>query len=144
MSELPAELSPHRDDAWPQTRVQRAEHGLTGPGVVVVVLAGSLVGLLIDRFTIDSGLIFAVAFIASSVYAALQVRPSDLLSALIVPPLVFLLLAVGESVVDSSGGGWSDHILDLASQLATEAPALWLGTLAAAAIVLVRKRTLRS
>ncbi len=140
MSELPADLTPRRDDATaPKARVQRAEHGLTAPGVVVIVLAGSLVGLLIDRFTVDSGLIYAVAFVASSVYAALQVRPSDLLSAVIVPPLVFFVLALGASLLDSSGGGWSDHVLDLVSQLATRAPALWLATVAAAVIVLVRR-----
>ncbi len=141
MSQLPADLTPRSDDATaPRARVQRAEHGLTAPGVVVIVLAGSLVGLLIDRFTIDSGLIFGVAFIASSVYAAVQVRPRDLLSAVIVPPLVFFLLAVGASILDGSGGGWSDHVLDLLSQLATRAPALWVATVAAAAIVLVRHR----
>jgi hypothetical protein len=140
VSELPADLTPRRDATpTPAPRVQRAEHGLTAPGVVVIVLAGSLVGLLIDRFTVDSGWIYSVAFIASTVYAALQVRPRDLLSAVIVPPLVFLLLAIGASMLDGTGGGWSDHVLDLVSQLAIGAPALWVATGAAAAIVLVRR-----
>ena len=122
----------------PLPRVQRAEHGLTAPGVAVVVLAGSLVGLLIDAFTIDSGTIFGVAYVASCVYAALQVRRRDLLAAVVVPPLVFLVLTVGELLFNGTGGGLSDRVLDLVSELATHAPALWTGTVLAAIIVGVR------
>ncbi len=145
MTELPPELSPRAPSTAkkPKARppsTQGAQHGLTSAGVVVIVLAGSLVGLLIDRFTLDSGLIFGVAFVAASVYAALQVRPSHLLTAVIVPPLVFFVLALGEAIVDSATRAVSDLTLDVVSTLAISAPALWAGTLAAGVIVLVRWR----
>lgn len=120
-------------------RVQRAEVGLTAPGVAVVVLAGSLVGLLIDAFTLDSGTIFAIAFVASCAYAAVQVRRRDLLAAVVIPPLVFLVLVVGRALIDpSSTTSLSARLLDVASELATQAPALWVGTGVAAVIVLIR------
>ncbi len=147
MSELPPSMSPRQEPAASfadlparPAGVQRAQHGLTTPGVVVIVVAFSLVGWLVDRFTLDNGTIFAVAFIASCVYVALQVRRRDLLAAVIVPPLVFAALTVVKSLVDNRTGGWSDQVLDIVSELATEAPALWAGTALAAVIVVVRWR----
>ncbi len=147
MTELPPSLSPRPPGSAGASasnqapRVQRAEHGLTSPGVAVVVFAGTLVGLLIDAFTIDSGVIVGVAFVASCLYAALQVRRSDLLAAVLVPPLVFLVLTVGrELIAPESSGGLSTKVLQVASDLATAAPALWAGTALAGVVVAVRWR----
>lgn len=122
-------------------RVQRAEVGLTAPGVAVVVLAGTLVGLIIDRFTVDSGTVFGVAYVLSCGYAALQVRRRDLAAAVVIPPLIFGVLVTGRALVDpDTWHTMSARTLQVASDLATLAPALWIGTALAAVIVLVRWR----
>lgn len=164
MSELPPALSPRgrKAEAAPQTdgppradaaaaapvvpsattpRVQVSDSGLTAPGVFVVVLTVTLVGLIIDAFTIDSGWIFGVLFVLSSGYAALQVRRRDLPWAVIAPPLVFLLLTLGREIIDpGAGSGLSSRLLDVTARLAESAPALWAGTALAGVIVLVRWR----
>ena len=47
-------------------------------------------------------------------------------------------LTVGELLFNGTGGGLTDRVLDLVSELATHAPALWTGTVLAAIIVGVR------
>jgi hypothetical protein len=112
--------------------------GLTAPGVVVVVLAGSLVGLLLDTFTGgDLGWVFGSLFALSCVYAALQVRRSDLAAAAITPPLVFAALLLVHSLVGGSGG-LRTQVIEAMVNLIDLAPKLWLGTGLAVTIVLVR------
>jgi hypothetical protein len=140
---LPAKPGPPASPVKPTgpPRVQRAEAGLTAPGVVVVVVAVSLVGLLVDRFTVDSGTVFGVAYVLACGYAALQVRRRDLVAAVVLPPLIFFLLVTGRALVDSgSSHTMSARSLQVASDLATLAPFLWIGTALAAVIVLVRWR----
>lgn len=149
MTELPPSLSPRppgsasaQGPAADGPRVQRSEAGLTAPGVAVVVLAATLVGVLVDRFTVDSGVVFGVAYVASCIYVALQVRRRDLLAAVVVPPLVFFVLTTARALFDPGASHTtSARMLTVASDLATLAPALWIGTALAALIVLVRWRT---
>jgi len=128
----------------PATRVQRGSaSGLTAPGVAVIVLAASALGAVIDSIVrSDLGPFFAVLFIASSVYAATQVRRRDLLAAVIVPPLVFLTILGVHELVSPTGRSRAliDLVGDLVSTLALNAPTLWIGTGAAAVIVFVRHR----
>jgi hypothetical protein len=131
----------------PAPRVQRASGaGLTSPGVVVVVLAASVVGAVIDT-TVgnDLGPFFAALFVASSLYAALQVRRRDFLTAVIVPPLVFLAILGGHEILAPTGTSRAaiDLAGDLLSALALNAPTLWVGTAAAAVVVFVRHRRRR-
>jgi hypothetical protein len=124
-----------------KARVQGAEAGLTAPGVAVVVLAGTLVGLIIDRFTVDSGMVFGVAYVLSCGYAALQVRRRDLVAALVIPPLIFAVLVTGRALVNpDTSPTMSARTLQVASDLATLAPAVWIGTALATVIVIVRWR----
>lgn len=114
--------------------------GLTVPGVVVVGLAISLVGLLLDLFTGGGvGWLFGCSFVASSAYTALQVRRPDLLAAVIVPPLLFVLLLLVAALVDGSGGPLT-RLGDVAVDLVGLGPYLWVGTGLAGAIVLYRRR----
>jgi hypothetical protein len=141
---VPDPSPPHKQ---PAPRVQRGSaHGLTAPGVAVVVLAASVVGAVIDT-TIgdDLGPLFAVLFVASSVYAATQVRRTDLLAAVIVPPIVFLLVIGAHEILSPTGKSRAliDISGDLFSALALNAPTLWIGTLGAGAVVLVRYRRRR-
>lgn len=115
--------------------------GLTVAGVVVVVLVGSLVGLLIDAMTgTGLGWIFGLFFAAASAYGALKVRPADLAAGVIVPPLVFAVL-VGLYVLTTGSGGLKTQVADGAVALIDQGPQLWLGTGLALVIVLVRWRT---
>ena len=121
--------------------VQRGTVGLTAPGVFVIVLAAGLVGMLVDAFTVDSGWIFGVVFVIACAYAALQVRRRDLLWAVIAPPLVYLVLTIGREIVDpGTRGNVTDRALDVVSRLAEQAPALWVATVVAGVIVLIRWR----
>ncbi|HTY73709.1 MAG TPA: DUF6542 domain-containing protein [Actinomycetes bacterium] len=125
-----------------QPRVQRGSNsGLTAPGVAVVVFAGSLLGAVVDT-TIGNGLgtFFSVLFVASSVYAAVRVRPRNFLAAVVVPPLVFLLILGFHQLLAPTGHSRSlvDLTGDVISALALGAPTLWAGTVAAAAVVAVR------
>ena len=127
-----------------KARVQRGgAPGLTAPGVAVIVLGASALGAVIDSIVRgDLGTFFAIMFVASSVYAATQVRRRDLLAAVIVPPLVFLTILGVHELVSPTGTSRAliDLVGDLVSTLALNAPTLWLGTGAAAVIVFVRHR----
>lgn len=116
-------------------RTYAAPAGLTTPGVYVVVLAGSLVGLLLDVFTGGGiGWIFGCVFIASCAYAALEVRRRDRLAAVTAPPLVFALLMLVDNLVRGDGDV-SARLVKAANSLLTYGPMLWIGVLVAAAIV---------
>ena len=115
-----------------------APAGLTRSGVYVVVLAGSLVGLQVDVFTGGGvGWIFGVVFCASCVYAALEVRASDRLAAVIAPPLVFALLMLLDNLARGSGDVAS-RLINTANDLLRYGPMLWTGTALAIAVVLAR------
>jgi hypothetical protein len=116
--------------------------GLSAAGVVVIVLAGSTVGMIIDAVTGGGiGWIFGAFFILSSLYAALQVRTRDRLSAAIVPPLVFALLILVNGV--ANGGGLATIAVKTANDLLTYGPMLWIGTGLACAVVGYRTWRLR-
>ena len=109
--------------------------GLTAPGVVVVVFAGSLVGLLLDVFTgAGVGWLFGVFFIASSGYAALQVRRADRIAAVIAPPLVFAVLVMADKFIGSTGDVFAKSVGALNSLL-DYGPMLWIGSGLAVVII---------
>jgi len=126
-----------------QARTYDGGHGLTAPGVAVVVLAVSLVAMLVDAFTGGGiGWLFGGCFVAASAYAAAQVRQSDLIWAVIDPPLVFALL-IGAYTVATKPGGYLTKSVDVLNSLLDYGPMLWLGTGVAAAIVGYRYWTVR-
>ena len=130
----PAE-HPAEHPAAESPRIHTAPAGLTTPGVYVVVLAGSLVGLLIDVFTGGGiGWIFGLVFIASSAYAALEVRTSDRLAAVTAPPLVFALLLFLDNLA-SAGGDLVTRVANAANDLLKYGPMLWIGVAVAAVII---------
>jgi hypothetical protein len=140
----PPEPPPARPVKDAKPRVQRGGvPGLTAAGVAVIVLAASTLGAVIDSIVGDDlGPFFAVLFVASSVYAATQVRRRDLLAAVIVPPLVFLTILGAHEILSPTGKSQAaiDLMGDLVSSLALNAPTLWVGTGAAAVVVFVRHR----
>ena len=117
--------------------------GLTATGVAVVVLALSLVGLLVDAFTGGGiGWLFGACFVASSAYAAAQVRQRDLVWAVIDPPLVFALLVMLYALATKAGDLLNKAVSGL-NNLLDYGPMLWVGTGLAAAIAGYRFWTFR-
>jgi predicted lipid-binding transport protein (Tim44 family) len=101
--------------------------GLTAAGVVVVVFAASLVGMLLDVFTGSGvGWLFGGFFIVSSAYAAMQVRRADRAAALIAPPLVFAVLVMADEFIASPGQFLSKAVSGV-NALLDYGPMLWIG-----------------
>jgi hypothetical protein len=113
----------------------RSSSGLTAAGVVVVLLAVSLVGLLLDVFTgAGIGWVFGGFFVAACAYVASQVRRGELIWAVIAPPLVFAVL-VGVHAMVTAAGGLLGKVAQAMNSLLDYGPMLWVGTAVAAAIV---------
>ena len=105
--------------------------GLTSAGVYVLLGAAALIGA-VASWTLTDGLgpIFTIFFVAGTVYVATQVRRSDLWSAVIAPPLVFLVLVVTRELVAPESGSRAlvDIGYDIFQTLALMAPTLWGAT----------------
>ncbi len=127
--------TPAEHPAPESPRTYSAPAGLTTPGVFVVVLAGSLVGLLLDVFTGGgTGWIFAIALIASSAYAAVGVRPSDRLAAVSAPPLVFAGLMLLDNLI-AGNGDLVTRLANAANDLLKYGPMLWIAETVTIAVV---------
>lgn len=116
--------------------------GLTAFGAVAIALVLGLVGGAYDVFT-GSGLrlVFAVSFVVGSALAALLVHREDLKAAVIMPPLVYLVLAFVGGVVEQTGTGSSfltQQALEMANALVLGAPVLLAATALALGIAVVR------
>jgi Domain of unknown function (DUF6542) len=118
--------------------------GVTGRGtVVLIVVVTAVVGLLEVVIGGHRGHLFGIAFAATSAAGALVVRRRDLPVAMIAPPLLYTLLIVLMSAIDTkdaTGSLRSREAVYLANAFVTGAPAMWTGTAAAAAIGWYRLR----
>jgi hypothetical protein len=118
--------------------------GVTGRGtVVLIVVVTAVVGLLEVVIGGHRGHLFGIAFAATSAVGALVVRRRDLAVAMIAPPLLYTLLIVAMSTIDTkdaTGGLGSREAVYLANAFVTGAPAMWIGTAAAVAIGWYRLR----
>ena len=106
--------------------------GLTATGAVTIALVLGLAGGAYDVLT-GSGLrtVFAVAFVVGCALAALTVHHEDLLAAVIMPPLVYLVLAFVGGVVEQTGQTGSflaQQSLEMANSLILDAPVLLTAT----------------
>ena len=116
--------------------------GLTAAGAVVVALVLGVVGATYDVAT-GSGLgtAFAVCFVAGCAIAALRVHREDLVAAVVMPPLVYLLLALLSGLAErdvSSGGFVTSQALELFNALVLGAPTLMAATAAAGVVAAAR------
>ncbi|MCU1589474.1 MAG: hypothetical protein JWP11_730 [Frankiales bacterium] len=116
--------------------------GLTAVGAVTVALVLGAAGGLIDVMT-GPGLrtVFALSFIAGCAFAALRVHREDLVAAVIMPPLVYVVLALlaGAFSKTAGVGGWmTRQALELATSLVLGAPVLLTATAVAFVIAVVR------
>jgi len=118
------------------------QRGLTATGAVAVALLLGLAGGAFDVLT-GSGLreVFAIAFIVGCALAALLVHREDLFAAVVMPPLVYVVLAfVGAAMEGTSGAGsfLTQQAFEMASSLVLGAPVLLTATGVALLIAVVR------
>jgi hypothetical protein len=118
--------------------------GVTGRGIVVLILlVTGVVGLIEVTLAGHRGHAFAIAFVATSVMGALVVRRRDLPTAIIAPPLLYCVLIVAMSTIDTSdetGGLLTREGVYIGNAFVTGAPAVWAGTVAAVLIAWYRSR----
>lgn len=119
--------------------------GLTATGAVALALALGLVGGAVDVLT-GSGLreVFAVSFVTGCLLAAALVHREDLVASVVMPPLVYVVLALLAGLVERTAGGSSllmQQVVELANALILGAPVLMAATLAALVVALVRRTT---
>lgn len=116
--------------------------GLTATGAVALALGAGLLGGAFDVVT-GAGLreVFAVSFVAGCLLAALTVHREDLVAAVVMPPLVYVVLALIAGAVERTAGTGSfltQQALELANALVLGAPVLMAATGAALVVAIVR------
>lgn len=117
--------------------------GLTATGAVALALLLGLLGGAFDVVT-GSGLrtAFAVCFVAGCALAALTVHREDLVAAVVMPPLVYVVLALVAGAVERTTGGsgsfLTQQVLELANALVLGAPVLMTATFAALVVAVFR------
>lgn len=116
--------------------------GLTATGAVALALLIGIAGGAFDVLT-GSGLreVFAVSFVTGSVLAAILVHREDLVAAVIMPPLVYVVLVLIGGAVErtaASGSFATRQAIELVNALVLGAPVLIAATAAAALVALVR------
>lgn len=121
----------------PEGRLVRAKGrpGLTGVGVGVLGSAVAVVASILSELITDGlGWMFAVPFVLVSAYCAFEVAQNSLRSAIVMPPIVTLLVALINPIWGNTSGvrGWTVKTL---TTLTTLAPTMVIATVVAAAIV---------
>jgi membrane protein implicated in regulation of membrane protease activity len=116
--------------------------------VFILILAATTLAGFADEFLFGgSTWLTGAVFVASSILAALLVRRRDMVTAVISPPLAFLVALLITAQADALRGGGNLFVKEasaLVTGLAFNAPWVFGGTLAALVIVAVRRLRLRS
>lgn len=116
--------------------------GLTATGAVCIALGLGLAGATYDVLTGPGlRLVFALAFVTGCALSALLVHREDLKAAVVMPPLVYVVLAfIGGALERTSGAGsfLTTQALEMASALVLGAPVLLAATGASLLIAAVR------
>lgn len=116
--------------------------GLTATGAVTVALVLGTLGAVVDVLS-GPGLrtVFAVLFISGCAIAAFTVHREDLVAAVVMPPLVYCVVAFAGAVLqttDAAGGFVQRNAFELATSLVLGAPVLLTAVGAALVVALVR------
>jgi hypothetical protein len=116
--------------------------GLTAFGAVTLALVLGAAGGFVDVMT-GSGLrtAFAICFIAGCAIAALKVHREDLIAAIVMPPLVYVVIALVAGAFSKTagvGGVLTQQALELATSLVLGAPVLLTATALAFVIAVAR------
>jgi len=129
----------------PRASLNPAAHraGLTYSGAAVVILAATvLVGFIDALLNHHLGWLTGIALVASTIYAALNVRLSDVWAPAILAPLGFLVatLTAGQLTLGSSGSWFVREGYMIFRSLAINAPWIIGATVIGAGIALWRRR----
>jgi hypothetical protein len=135
--------------AGARSRRGRGVVALTGRGGIVVIYVTALLGALVAGWS-GTDLLAGLAFVLGCAAAALLIRPTDLLTLAVSPPLVFFAATVTAVAVTNA----DEHspvrsiMVGVLTALARTAPWLFAGTLLALALgvprgMLVQVRELR-
>ena len=120
--------------------------GLTATGAVCIALVLGLGGATYDVLTGPGlRLVFAVAFITGCALSALLVHREDLKAAVVMPPLIYFVLAFIGGALERAGRAGSfltTQALEMANALVLGAPVLLAAT--GLALVIAAVRTLSS
>ena len=133
---------PHLQDETSRTSRIADRRGLTAAGAAVVMLALGAVGGAYDVLT-GPGLraVFAVFFVLGCALAAVAVHREHLRPVVVMPPLVYAVLALTASAIEGWGGAGSflqGQVLELTNAIVLGAPVLVFGFLATLLIALLR------
>jgi hypothetical protein len=122
----------HPQAPHPHAPVVADRRGLTALGAVSVALVLGLAGATVDVVTGPGlRLVFAVCFVVGCVLAALLVHQEDLKAAVLMPPLVYVVLAFIGGALDPVGGSGSflrQQALEMTNALVLGAPVLLTAT----------------
>lgn len=126
-------------------RPTRTGVGITGRGIVVLIfVVTAVVGAAAVLAGGHRGHAFGIAFIVTAALGAALVRRKDITTAMIAPPLLYCVLVVLMSFIDTkdqTGGLLTSKAVYIADAFITGAPAIWSGTALAVAIGWYRRRS---
>lgn len=102
-------------------------------------------GALLDLFAgHDLWVMFGICFIGASAVCALRCHAEDLAATIVLPPLIYLAIAVIFTIISPRSGthtgGSRQFIIDLGGELVFSAPILLAATLVALGIATARGR----
>ena len=111
-------------------RPTRARVGITGRGIVVLIfVVTAVVGAAAVLAGGHRGHAFGIAFIVTAALGAALVRRKDITTAMIAPPLLYCVLVVLMSFIDTkdqSGGLITRKAVYIADAFIAGAPAIWM------------------
>lgn len=114
--------------------------GLTAPGVALLEIAVAAVAALLAVLVTEAlGWFFAVPFVLICGYCAWEVRSSDVVSALAVPPLVLLTVVLAVPWINNRPDGFRAWGVKTLTGLARAAPTLCSALLLAGLILAFRR-----
>lgn len=110
---------------------------------MLIFVVTAFTGLVDMAIVGHRGAAFGVVFAIASAAGALVVRPRDLPTAMVAPPLLYCILIALISLVDRgglAGGPLTTEAYYIGNAFVTGAPAIWIATALACAIGWYRKR----
>jgi hypothetical protein len=112
----------------------------------VLLFVLGFLGALLDTFAGEHlWVLFAIGFIGAAVLSAARCHSEDLAATIVLPPLVYFVLAVIFTIISprsgTHSGGSRQFIIDLGGELVFSAPLLLVATLLALAIAIARGRS---
>jgi len=136
--------SSETNETGSRTPATRRPPGVTGRGACALIAVATFVGGMLDMaISGHRGHLFGVLFAIASALGAIAVRNKDVRTAMVAPPLLYCVLTFVMSLIDQgglTGGLLTREAFYVGNAFVTGAPAMWAGSLLAAAIGWYRLR----